>query len=315
MILADYLHNLDPNLLELSSKIKVRWYGVAYVVGFLCGYWGMVRLARRGIGVMKENEIGDFITYAALFGVMLGGRLGYMLFYDWDNFIANPLRLFYMTDGGMSAHGGILGLFFFTLYYALRHHKSWPGVGDNLCCVSPLGILFGRLANFINGELYGHPVAADHPFAVRFPYEIHEFEAQATGRMEEVRALLPSAPVDAQADYFIAAARQDPEFAAKLKPLLTPRHPSQLYEAALEGLALFLILYWIRVRWPKAPHGMVTGFFFLFYAAFRMFIETYYRVGDGVILGMSRGFFYSIFIAAMGVVFLVYAALTKNRSR
>lgn len=314
-MLADYLHNLNPILFEFNESIKIHWYGIAYVLGFLSGYWCLVYLARKQIGVLEEKELADFITYAAIFGVLLGGRLGYMLFYVPNEFFANPKTFFYLQNGGMASHGGILGLFFFTLYYAWKHKKSWPGLGDNLVSVAPLGLMFGRLANFVNGELYGHRAPEGFRFAVRFPSELHEIQAADPVLFENIRSLLPGVPPNATVDEIIAAARTSPEVAQQLYPALTPRHPSQLYEAALEGLALFLILFIVRVKFPRAPHGMITGLFFIIYAAFRMFIEKYYRVGDGEILGVSRGFFYSTFMIGIGAAFIIYALVKGKRDQ
>ena len=230
-----------------------------------------------------------------------------MVLYSWKEFVANPLLIFQMQNGGMASHGGILGLFLFTLYYALRHGKSWPALGDNLVSVAPLGLLFGRLANFVNGELYGHRCPDGFALAVRFPSELHDIAAADPAHFAAIRASLPTLPVDASVEQIIVAARQEPAVAQALYPELTPRHPSQLYEAALEGLALFVILFVIRVKCPRAPHGFITGLFFIFYALFRMFIEKYYRVGDGEIMGMSKGFFYSTFMIGIGAAFLIYA--------
>lgn len=314
-MLADYLHNLNPILFEFTDKIKIHWYGIAYVLGFLTGYWSLVYLARKKIGVLEEKELADFITYAAIFGVLLGGRLGYMLFYVPNEFFAHPTTFFQLQNGGMASHGGILGVFFFTLYYAWKHKKSWPGLGDNLVSVAPLGLMFGRLANFVNGELYGHRSPEGFRYAVRFPSELHEIQAADPALFENIRSLLPGVPADATVDQIIVAARTSPEVAQQLYPALTPRHPSQLYEAALEGLALFLILFIVRVKFPRAPHGMITGLFFIVYAAFRMFIEKYYRVGDGVILGVSRGFFYSTFMIGIGAAFIIYALIKGKRDQ
>jgi phosphatidylglycerol---prolipoprotein diacylglyceryl transferase len=306
-VIALYIHNLNPVMLKITESLKLHWYGAAYVAGFLIGHWLLVRLARRGIGVLEEKEVGDFITYGAIFGVMLGGRLGYLLFYRFSDLVADPMLLFRIREGGMASHGGILGLFFFTLYYSLRHKKSWTGLGDNLVTVAPLGILFGRLANFINGELYGNPVPPEHPLAVKFPSEIQESPVV----FEQAAALMPQG-FQGNASDIIAALRDNAELRTQVAEHLTPRHPSQLYEGALEGLLLFAVLWWVRTRWPRAPHGTLTAIFFLLYAAVRMFVEHYYRVGDGVIMGMSRGFFYSTFMVGLGLAFALFA--WKNRA-
>ncbi len=305
MFLADYLHNLNPILFEFTSWLKIHWYGLAYVLGFVSGYWCLVYLARKKIGVLEEPELADFITYAAIFGVLLGGRLGYMLFYATDEFFAHPLTLFKLQNGGMASHGGILGLFFYTLYYAVKHRKSWPGLGDNLVCVAPLGLMFGRLANFVNGELWGVPCADGFPLAVRFPTEL---ASMGRADYEFILSKLPNMDPASTPDEVVQAAREHPDVAQVLYDFLPSRHPSQLYEAALEGVVLFVILMTVRLKFPRAPHGLLTGLFFLFYAAFRMFIEHNYRVGDGNILGMSRGFFYSTFMIGIGLAFVIYAA-------
>ena len=166
-MLAYYLHNLSPFIFQFSENVGVRWYGFAYVMAFVCGYWLYTWLAKRGYSEMPQQNVGDFITWAALFGVMLGGRVGYILFYKFSFYKDNPIEIFKLWDGGMASHGGMLGLILFTLYYARRHKYSWTGIGDNLCVVAPIGLFFGRCANFINGELYGHPSHA--PWAVQFP--------------------------------------------------------------------------------------------------------------------------------------------------
>jgi phosphatidylglycerol:prolipoprotein diacylglycerol transferase len=312
MFLADYLHNLNPIVFEFTSWLKIHWYGLAYVMGFVCGYWCLVYLARKGIGVLQEKELADFITYAAIFGVLLGGRLGYMLFYVPTDFFHDPLSLFKLQNGGMASHGGILGLFFFTLYYAIKHKHSWPGVGDNLVCVAPLGLLFGRLANFVNGELWGVPIKDGSPFAVRFPTELREIFQSDPSTYQTILSRLPSLPEDTLPDALITATREQPEVAKVVYDFLPSRHPSQLYEGALEGLALFAILMCIRLKFPKAPHGMLTGLFFLFYAAFRIYIEAFYRVGDGQIFGLARGLFYSLFMIGIGIAFLIFASRKKQ---
>ena len=302
---AYYLHRLDPVIVRISDSIQLRWYGVAYVLGFIAGYLLLRRWARRGVGVLKETQVADFLTYAALFGVLLGGRLGYMLLYDHENFFANPLSFFNVMGGGMASHGGVLGLFFFTLYWSRRHRQSWTGLGDNLVVAAPLGLFFGRMANFINGELYGRP--ADVPWAMKFPEEARHWQP-GDDRYESLRSLLiDRVPEGASvSDAITSLARTDDAFAQGIEPLLTPRHPSQLYEAALEGALLFAVLYFIRERWPRAPHGLLTALFFILYAVFRIVGENY-REPDNYIMGLTEGQFYSTFMILIGLAFLVFA--------
>ncbi len=304
------MDRLNPVILRINDQIQLRWYGVAYVMGFVAGYYLLLRWAKRGVGVLKETQVADFLTYAALFGVLLGGRLGYMLFYDFSNFISNPMQFFYVNGGGMSSHGGILGLFLFTLYWSRRHKQSWTGLGDNLVVAAPLGLFFGRMANFINGELYGR--ATDVAWAMKFPEEATRWRPGDANYEALQTLLIDQVPEGGQVNEVIKTlARESDTFAAQLEPLLTPRHPSQLYEGALEGLILFAILFFVRERWPRAPHGTLTGLFFVIYAAFRIFGENF-RQPDDHIMGLTQGQFYSVPMILLGIAFLIFAARRKK---
>lgn len=304
VLLAYYLHDIDPWVFRLTDSIGVRWYGLAYVMGFVAAFLLLKQLARRGCGQLKEGEIGDFITYAAIFGVMLGGRLGFMLLYDFHHFVREPWSLFRVWEGGMASHGGIAGLTFFAYAYGRKKGYNWAGLGDNLVAVAPLGIFFGRLANFINGELYGKPWTG--PTAVQFPEEMERREIwlEVSSRLPEYRG-----PQEIK-----EALGADPGVEGVLREVLTPRHPSQLYQAALEGLALFVILYWIRLRFPKMGYGILTGLFFIGYATFRIAGEIFREpdYGSELILGMQKGQFFSLFLYAAGAAFLWYG-FTRGR--
>ena len=311
IFIAYYMHRLDPVILKVTDWLQLRWYGLAYVAGFMAGYYLLRGWARRGIGELKETQVADFLTYAALFGVLLGGRLGYMLFYDTAHFIANPLTFFHVTGGGMSSHGGIAGLVLFTLYWARTRRQSWTGLGDNLVVAAPLGLFFGRIANFINGELYGR--ATEVSWAMKFPEEATTWPP-GDDRYDKLQSLLegrvPSGV--SEHDTILQLARTDDAFAAQLGEILTPRHPSQLYAAALEGLLLFIILFAVREKWPRAPHGLLTALFFLLYAAFRITDELY-REPARHIMGLTEGQFLSVFMVAAGLAFLIFA-LRQRRS-
>lgn len=166
-VLAYYLHHLSPFIVQFRNGIGLRWYGLAYVLGFLLGYWLYRWLAERGYTDMPPALVQEFITWAAVFGVMLGGRLGWILFYGWPDVREHPLAAFEVWKGGMASHGGILGLFLFTLWYAKRHRLSWTSIGDSLVVVAPIGIFLVRCANFINGELWGKPALV--PGRCNFP--------------------------------------------------------------------------------------------------------------------------------------------------
>ncbi len=328
---ATYVHDLNPVLVRFTDAIQLRWYGLAYLGAFVVGAWLLNVLAKRKLWVLPPGAAGDFIAAAAIFGVFIGGRLGYMLFYhslDWIT--EDPLLVLKVWEGGMASHGGILGLVVFTWVYAKKKKVSWRGLGDGLCVVSPLGLLFGRVANFINGELYGRP-AEGVAWAMKFPRALLEQKnaesmnfgdaihaaADASPKLREsfdTWASLPASPASDSAmfEQMLAVQRNEPAVSRAIEPYLLPRHPSQLYEGLLEGVALFAILWWVRVRFPNAPHGVLTGLFFVFYALFRIFAEQF-REPDSAMIGMlTKGQFLSLFMVVAGVAFLVSARYVKG---
>jgi phosphatidylglycerol---prolipoprotein diacylglyceryl transferase len=167
IILSFWTNNLDPVIFHLWGPLAVRWYGMAYLAGFLGGYLLLLRLSKRGEFAVPPDELSSFIVHVAIYGVFLGGRLGYVLFYAGDTFIHDPLFLFRVWDGGMASHGGILGVILVTLWTARKKKISFWNLIDGLALVAPIGLFFGRIANFINGELWGRPT--DVPWAVIFP--------------------------------------------------------------------------------------------------------------------------------------------------
>ncbi|MBA2585845.1 MAG: prolipoprotein diacylglyceryl transferase [Chthoniobacterales bacterium] len=309
-MLAYYLHNLDPFIFHFSANVGPRWYGMAYVLAFLCGFALLVRLARRGFLDLGVEQVGDFITWGALFGVMIGGRLGYILFYK-PEMLREPLSILRVWEGGMSSHGGMLGLVFFTLFYARRHRVSWTNLGDNLVVAAPIGLFFGRCANFINGELYGR--AATLPWAMQFPKELLE----PANAAQAERALAASQQIDpsiTSPEMLVASLRHHPEIGAGLRGVLTPRHPSQLYEAFFEGIVLFVILWFVRTR-TRSPNGILTGLFFIFYAVFRIVVE-FFREPDAPLVGMfTRGQFFSFFLILLGFGYIFWARLHPTYPR
>jgi phosphatidylglycerol:prolipoprotein diacylglycerol transferase len=259
---------------------------------------------------LPVERVADFVTWAALFGVMVGGRLGYVLFYR-PEMLREPLSIFKVWEGGMSSHGGIIGLFLFTLYYARRHKISWTNLGDNLVVVSPIGIFFGRCANFINGELYGR--AASIPWAMQFPKELLE---PANGAEVE-RAVAACQKIDPSlnsADAVVAAVHGNSQVKETLRTILTPRHPSQIYEALCEGVLLFLILWIVRTKFGTR-NGVLTGLFFICYAILRIIVENFREPDASLILGITRGQFFSIFLIVIGGAFLFAAAMGWTQKR
>lgn len=311
-VFATYVHDLNPVALPIYGGLALRWYGLAYLAGFVAGFLLLRNLAQRGLWVMKPEKVGDFIAACALFGVFLGGRLGYIFFYQipkagWDGLAHDPLLVLRVWEGGMASHGGILGLAVFTWFYAKKHQVSWAGLADGLCVVGPVGLFFGRVANFINGELYGR-VANGVPWAVKFPMSLVEEsdETQAIAWQACIR-MEPSLADAKTLDPLIAAARENPQISNILGQYLQPRHPSQIYEALLEGALLFVILWVVRVRFPKAPAGLITGLFFALYAVFRIFGEQF-REPDAAMVGyLTKGQFFSFFMFLFAALFLTHA--------
>jgi phosphatidylglycerol:prolipoprotein diacylglycerol transferase len=301
-MLCYYLHNLDPFIFRLWDNIGPRWYGMAYVLAFICGFALLSRFSKRGYLDLSQSAVGDFVTWVALFGVMVGGRLGYILFYK-SEMLREPLSILRVWEGGMSSHGGILGVVLFSLYYARRHKISWTNLGDNLVVAVPIGLFLGRCANFINGELYGR--AANVSWAMQFPSELLDpaNAAEADHALAACRQIDPSLN---SVEAIIEAVRTNPRIATALREILAPRHPSQLYEALLEGIVLFAILWFVRTR-MRTPNGFLTGLFMICYAIFRIVVE-YFREPDAPLIGLfTRGQFFSFFVVALGIGFIVTA--------
>lgn len=341
-LLATYVHHLDPFAIQFTETFGIRWYGLAYVAGFVCAFLLIRWFVRIGASELKESQVADFVTILAVFGVMLGGRLGYMLLYNFDELVSNPRSFFDVLGGGMSSHGGIAGMTIAAWFYARYTKTSWAGLGDNLVTVAPVGVFFGRLANFVNGELYGR--RTESALAMKFPDELHEVVSTPSGlawmfptaqlkeladkagdaapglaeKVDSAISLALASGHDAHravVELIQEASLQSPAFRAMLGDILTPRHPSQLYEALVEGLLLFGILLAIRVRWKNLYHGVLTGLFFVLYAVGRIAVENFREPDSGHIGSLTKGQFYSTFMLVVGVAFLVYGFTRKRRNR
>ncbi|WP_395735233.1 prolipoprotein diacylglyceryl transferase [Prosthecobacter sp.] len=308
MIFAYYLHDLSPFVIKFTDKIAIHWYGLAYVLGFYLTYRVMHFLAKRGLSEIKPAAVADFITLVSLFGLVLGGRLGYMLLYNFDEFIHAPWTFFLLNQGGMASHGGIAGTTLFCGWYAWKHKISWAGIGDSIVCGAPLGIFLGRIANFINGELFGHVTSVS--WAVKFPTELlHEDFVKQGGDSalsHEVwqRGLQHSPDIIAYFEKFRGGR-------AELEQILHPRHPSQLYEAFGEGLLLSAILIFIRLRFPRLRQGIIAGLFFILYAIARIALEYVRQPDSGseMIMGLTKGQFFSTFMFIVGGLFIGYGLI------
>jgi phosphatidylglycerol:prolipoprotein diacylglycerol transferase len=220
---------LSPVALHLGP-FDLRWYSLAYLAGIFVGFWYLLKLIKQPGAPLARRHADDLVFYAAL-GIIFGGRIGYILFYNLAEYLKHPIEMLKLWDGGMSFHGGVIGTSLGILYFAHKEKLSWLRIHDYVACCVPFGLFFGRLANFINQELWGAPTTV--PWAIRF---------QEIGR-----------------------------FGPVLGP---PRHPSQLYEAALEGPLLFAILAWLFWRTQsRYEPGKLVGAFILFYGLFRFGVE------------------------------------------
>ena len=307
-MLAYYLDDLDPIIFRIYDNVGPRWYGLSYVLAFISSFVLFLWLAKRGYADLPVERVGDFITGAALFGVIVGGRLGYVLLYN-PEMLRAPLSILRVWEGGMSSHGGMIGLLLFTLYYAHRHKISWMNLGDNLGVTAPVGLFFGRCANFINGELYGRITTV--PWAIQFPKELLDHPTEANRAIASCSQIDPSLSTP---EAIVAAVHRQPQVAATLRSILPPRHPSQLYEAFFEGIVLFAILWFVRTR-TRQPNGLLMGLFFTCYAIFRIVIE-YFREPDATLIGhFTRGQFFSFFLIAIGLGFVVTAKMRPTYPR
>jgi phosphatidylglycerol:prolipoprotein diacylglycerol transferase len=223
---------LDPVALDLGF-LQLRWYSLAYLAGIVIGWWYLLKLIAQPGAPMARRHADDMVFYATL-GILIGGRLGYVLFYRPEFYLQNPAEIVQIWDGGMSFHGGVIGVSLGILYMAWRNGLNWLRIHDYVACCVPFGLFFGRLANFVNGELWGRP--ADVPWAMIFP----------TGG--EV-----------------------------------PRHPSQLYEAGLEGIALGLLLWFLFWKTDaRYQPGKLVGWFILGYGLSRFSVELVRQPDQGL---------------------------------
>ena len=301
-MLAYYVHDLNPLIFRIYDNVGPRWYGLAYVLAFISGYVFLRALSKMGYADLPLDKVADYITGCALFGVIIGGRLGYVLFYK-PEMLREPLSILKVWEGGMSSHGGMMGILLFSFYYARRQKISWFNLGDNLVVTAPLGLFFGRCANFINGELYGR--ATTVPWAMQFPKELLDHPSE-TGRA--IAACSKIDPTLTTPDAIIGAVHRQPQVKEALRSILTPRHPSQLYEAFFEGIVLFLILWFVRTR-MRQPNGVLIGLFFICYAIFRIVIESVREPDSTLIAGFTRGQFFSFFLIGIGIAFVVAARM------
>jgi len=245
------LHQIDPIAVSLGP-LQVHWYGVMYLLGFAAAWLlGRSRVRAGRLPGGDENAYGDLMFYAML-GVVLGGRIGYILFYDLQTYLDNPLQVFKIWEGGMSFHGGLLGVLVAAAWWARRYRLAFFDVADFIAPLVPPGLGLGRIGNYINGELWGKPTGGD--WGVVFPRALPQPFARLADDPVALRAQFDAHALDAFA-----------------------RHPSQLYQAVLEGLVMFVVLWTYSSR-PR-PRYAVSGLFALLYGVFRFAVE-FVRVPD-----------------------------------
>lgn len=215
-----YIHNINPIMFELFS-IKLYWYGFMYALSFIIIDYLIVTASKNKKIILSKDQAEKFTIVILIFAI-LGGRIGYILFYDFNYYSSNIIKVFYLWEGGMSFHGGLIGVAVGAFYLANQNALKFFEIADIVCLYAPIGLFFGRVGNFINSELYG--IKTSGSWGVVFPV------------------------IDSY-----------------------PRHPSMLYEALLEGVILFVILFIINQK--KVFAGIISGYFLLFYGIFRFFVE------------------------------------------
>jgi len=272
-----WVHDLDPFLWQFPDSFShwgpggIRWYGIAYLAGFISAFFLLKRYHRRKRSPYDSEQVMNLMTFLVI-GVLLGGRIGYALLYRWNEFMEDPLILLRVWEGGMASHGGFIGVCIAVLWYA-RHSKQSPfPIGDIIVSVVPPGLFFGRIANFINGELWGRTTEVS--WGVLFP--------KAPGFLEGVA-----------------------------------RHPSQLYAATLEGLCTFVFVqwrFWKSDVTERAP-GRLAGEFLIAYAIARIVNEFFRQPDASLIMGMSRGQFYSLFLVLGGAILIRIAEARAKKLR
>jgi phosphatidylglycerol:prolipoprotein diacylglycerol transferase len=269
-VFAYHVHQPRPFLIQFTETFGIRYYGLAYILGFLVGAWLLSSYYRKGLSPYNSEQQTDLFV-ALIVAVVAGGRVGYFLFYTPELIVSEPWKVFFVWEGGMASHGGFTGVAVATLYIARKHGQSFWLTSDLVCSLAPAGLLFGRIANYLNGELWGK--VTDVSWAVLFS------TAPDRGTL--------------------------------------PRHPSQLYEAALEGL--FLLLYsqyriWKTPTLKKHP-GSLVGEFLLIYSILRVVGEQFREPDAALTLGLSRGTTLSILMGLAGLVIAVSARERTNDSR
>lgn len=328
-----YVHDLDPFLLQISGDFGIRWYGLSYLAGFLMAHFIISWLAQRQRAGLSPQMVSDFITYGAI-GVLVGARLGYCAFYSPDLLIKFKASFpfwgaLYVNEGGMSSHGGMIGLVIGCILYSRKYGVHMQYLFDLVAVGGPLGVMMGRGANFINGELVGRPVDPNFPLAVKFPQDILSWPTYDFGKLSTLRDVVEKVGVPSDQwmtwlnQYQSDRGIRDSVYSTLTKIIetiqngqvevknalaehLVARHPSQLYGMVSEGLVVFVVLFlfWSKPRKP----GTVGALFLITYSIARI-SDEYFRLPDAHIgldtLGLSRGQWLSAAMFVIGVILFI----------
>lgn len=324
-----YVHDLNPFAIQFSDNFGFRWYGLSYMLGFICAYLLIRWLSYRQRAGLNPNMVGDFITYVAI-GTLVGGRLGYVLFYAPDLFLKFKgdfpfWGVLAVNEGGMASHGGMIGIVIACILFARRYGVNFLYLLDLVSVAGPIGVFFGRIANFINGELVGRPSPEGYPLAVKFPQDILNWPStdfsklsgladvvdklsitrdQWLGMLEKFQldTLSKAQVYETLQKIVLEIQKGNGAVKESLAPLLTARYPSQLFAAVGEGLFIFLFLFflWRKGRKP----GFIAASFIILYSLVRIGDE-YFRLPDLQIgyqwLGLTRGQWLSVVMFFVGV--------------
>jgi len=342
--MTNYVHQISPIALPIYNNIAIRWYGLAYLAGLLLGLLLMKAMEKRKGHLLDNEQLSDLVTWSAL-GVMIGGRLGYCLFYSPHvlmEFSADfpfwgALKVW---EGGMSSHGGFLGVLTASFLFGRKHKISWLHINDLTVLGGTLGFFFGRIANYINGELYGRVVEQPISWAVKFPQELNEWLNYSQAKLLSLEPLVSKVvgqtgvpklittynwndlvgrySVDSSARNTVRqmvvwiqdqAVAHNETVVTALHAILPSRYPSQLIQALCEGLLVFILLNLIWLK-PRKP-GVLTAWFGIFYAVARIFGEQF-RMPDAQLgfqaMGLTRGQWLSVAMLVVGFAFLFYSS-------
>lgn len=329
------VHDLHPVIFYIYGDLGVRWYGLSYLMGFLLAYFVGYWLVKRQRSQVTTDMLGDLVTYCAI-GTLAGGRLGYCLFYSPDLFLKFKSDFPFwgvlaVNEGGMASHGGMIGIVVACILFARKYGVSRLYLFDLVTVSGSIGVIFGRIANFINGELVGREAPADFPLAVKFPSDIYLWPTQEPERLQSLADVVATIPNSSREQYLDLLAQAPVSPAAKsqinqmlltivdqiqhgnaatkaaIAPLLVPRHPSQLYAALGEGVIVFLVLMAVWYKPRKA--GIVGASFLIVYGIVRI-VQEHFRMPDAHLgfqaLGLTRGQWLSVVMTLIGVGLVVF---------